>query len=134
LTPDRYLAGFLYDTSRIDLDSAQLLSASIDANTFGSILFASDIDKAAIDTYKANFPATSCIRSDIHKINFSQILLDLGLLVGELDILIGDPPCQGFSTAGRKDSTATLEHHPKPRSSMANQLKPPSQSATSTAQ
>ena len=64
------------------------------------ILFASDIDKAAIDTYKANFPATSCTQSDIRKIDFSQILFDLGLLVGELDILIGGPPCQGFSTAG----------------------------------
>jgi DNA (cytosine-5)-methyltransferase 1 len=64
------------------------------------ILFASDIDKAAIDSYKANFPATSCIQSDIRKIDFSQVLLNLGLLVGELDILIGGPPCQGFSTAG----------------------------------
>jgi DNA (cytosine-5)-methyltransferase 1 len=64
------------------------------------ILFASDIDQAVIDTYKANFPATSCIRSDIRKIDFSQILRDLGLLVSELDILIGGPPCQGFSTAG----------------------------------
>jgi hypothetical protein len=34
---------------------------------------------------------------------------------------------------GCKDSTAALEHHPKPRSSMANQLKPPYRSATSTA-
>jgi DNA (cytosine-5)-methyltransferase 1 len=64
------------------------------------ILFASDIDKAAIDSYKANFPTTSCIESDIRKIDFSQILLNLGLLVGELDLLIGGPPCQGFSTAG----------------------------------
>ncbi len=64
------------------------------------ILFASDIDKAAIDSYKANFPATTCIRSDIRNLDFSQILLDLGLLVGELDMLIGGPPCQGFSTAG----------------------------------
>jgi DNA (cytosine-5)-methyltransferase 1 len=64
------------------------------------ILFASDIAKAAIDTYKANFPATSCIESDIRNLDFSQILLDLGLLVGELDMLIGGPPCQGFSTAG----------------------------------
>jgi C-5 cytosine-specific DNA methylase len=52
------------------------------------ILFASDIDKAAIDTYKANFPASSCIQSDIRKTDFSQILLDLGLIVGELDILM----------------------------------------------
>jgi DNA (cytosine-5)-methyltransferase 1 len=32
--------------------------------------------------------------------NPAQIMADLGLKPGELDILDGSPPCQGFSTAG----------------------------------
>ncbi|MDJ0715887.1 MAG: DNA cytosine methyltransferase [Prochloraceae cyanobacterium] len=64
------------------------------------ILFASDIDTLAVQTYKANFPAAKCIEADIKKLDFSKILFELGLATGELDILIGGPPCQGFSTAG----------------------------------
>ncbi|NCQ71716.1 MAG: DNA cytosine methyltransferase [Microcystis aeruginosa L111-01] len=64
------------------------------------VLFASDIDKAAIRTYEANFPETDCVESDIQDLDFNKVLSNLGLAVGELDILIGGPPCQGFSTAG----------------------------------
>jgi DNA (cytosine-5)-methyltransferase 1 len=64
------------------------------------ILFASDIDKAAVNSYQANFPEISCVEADTRSLDFSKILLNLGLVVGELDILIGGPPCQGFSTAG----------------------------------
>lgn len=64
------------------------------------ILFASDIDAKTIQTYKTNFPDVKCIRVDIQKLNFTKLLLELGLGVGELDVLIGGPPCQGFSTAG----------------------------------
>ncbi len=64
------------------------------------ILLASDIDKAAISSYRTNFPETNCIEADIRHLDFNKILRRLGLVVGELDILIGGPPCQGFSTAG----------------------------------
>ncbi len=67
-----------------------------------NILFASDIDKSAISSYKANFTKTNCLEADICNIDFEKTLTDLGLLVGELDILIGGPPCQGFSTAGMR--------------------------------
>jgi DNA (cytosine-5)-methyltransferase 1 len=67
-----------------------------------NILLASDIDKAVIGSYKANFPHTNCLESDVCNIDFQKTLAGLGLLVGELDILIGGPPCQGFSTAGMR--------------------------------
>jgi DNA (cytosine-5)-methyltransferase 1 len=37
---------------------------------------------------------------DIDNLDFEKILKNLNLKIGELDILIGGPPCQGFSTAG----------------------------------
>ena len=64
------------------------------------ILFATDIDKAAISSYRTNFPETNCVEADIQELVFEKLLLDTGLVPGELDILIGGPPCQGFSTAG----------------------------------
>lgn len=67
-----------------------------------SILYANDKDPAAIESYKLNFPAAICSNDDVNFLDFKQILKDIGLQPGELDILIGGPPCQGFSTAGTK--------------------------------
>jgi DNA (cytosine-5)-methyltransferase 1 len=64
------------------------------------IVFATDLNKAAIKTYQANFPETKVIGTDIRNLDFGKVLAGLDLAVGELDILIGGPPCQGFSTAG----------------------------------
>lgn len=64
------------------------------------IVYAADFDKAAIETYKKNFPGTLAECKDINDIDFSSLLDNLKLNQGEIDILIGGPPCQGFSTAG----------------------------------
>jgi DNA (cytosine-5)-methyltransferase 1 len=67
-----------------------------------SILFASDIDEAAGQSYSANFYETPFEQADINKLDFKSILSKAHLKEGELDILIGGPPCQGFSTAGAR--------------------------------
>jgi DNA (cytosine-5)-methyltransferase 1 len=67
-----------------------------------SILYANDKDSAAVETYRKNFPKTTCTKDDVDALNFEEILNDIGLKSGELDILIGGPPCQGFSTAGTR--------------------------------
>lgn len=41
---------------------------------------------------------------DIKKLKAETVLSDLGLKPGELDLLIGGPPCQAFSTAGKRGS------------------------------
>ena len=64
------------------------------------IIYATDFDKAAIETYKTNFPETKAECKDINNIDFPNLLADLKIKQGEVDILIGGPPCQGFSTAG----------------------------------
>ena len=64
------------------------------------ILFASDIDASATKSYGANFPETNALQADIRELDFRQVLTNLGLRVGELDVMVGGPPCQGFSTAG----------------------------------
>jgi len=67
-----------------------------------SILYANDKDTATVETYKNNFPEAICSPEDIDDIDFIKVLDNIGLKSGELDILIGGPPCQGFSTAGTR--------------------------------
>jgi DNA (cytosine-5)-methyltransferase 1 len=67
-----------------------------------SVLYANDNNYAAVSTYNKNFPDTICTLDDIDRLDFEQILIDLKLKAGELDVLIGGPPCQGFSTAGSR--------------------------------
>lgn len=64
------------------------------------IIYASDIDKKAISTYQSNFHRSLAEQADIDDIDFSILLRRLNIDSGDLDILIGGPPCQGFSTAG----------------------------------
>lgn len=40
---------------------------------------------------------------DIAKLRGEQILESIGLQVGELDLVVGGPPCQGFSVAGKRN-------------------------------
>lgn len=42
------------------------------------------------------------INEDITKVNGASIIKTLGLKVGDLDLIIGGPPCQAFSVFGRR--------------------------------
>ena len=69
------------------------------------VLFATDIDSDAVATYQQNFPETPCEQSDIRELTAPALLEKAGLAEGELDVLLGGPPCQGFSSAGGKLGT-----------------------------
>jgi DNA (cytosine-5)-methyltransferase 1 len=66
------------------------------------VRFATDIDADAVESYRRNFPSTPCEAADIGDLSADCILERIGLKSGELDILLGGPPCQGFSSAGAK--------------------------------
>jgi DNA (cytosine-5)-methyltransferase 1 len=66
------------------------------------IISAYDNDPNAINTYNKNFGEGKCQNVDLANCNFTQIRDRLGLKRGELDLIIGGPPCQGFTTAGSK--------------------------------
>ena len=59
-------------------------------------------DAHAVECYRANHPTTQVFHGDIHKVTGEMLLNATGLDRGDLDILDGSPPCQGFSTAGRR--------------------------------
>jgi DNA (cytosine-5)-methyltransferase 1 len=58
-------------------------------------VWANDNNKSCVDTYNKNF-GTHCIEGDI-----VQILDDPNIDIPQADIVVGGPPCQGFSLLNR---------------------------------
>lgn len=65
-------------------------------------LLAVEWDNNAVETFKLNFHDVPVYHGDIAKLSVDEILSMTGLQVGELDVFDGSPPCQGFSTAGKR--------------------------------
>lgn len=59
-------------------------------------------DSNCVKTIKANKPSVRIYPEDINTIAPQQVLDDLGEKVGSIDLVLGGPPCQPFSTAGRR--------------------------------
>jgi len=59
-------------------------------------------DKNACETLRLNFPDLLVWEKDITKVTGKEILKELNIKKGELDIFDGSPPCQGFSMMGKR--------------------------------
>ena len=57
-----------------------------------------ELDNQAINTFKNNFPDSKLITKDITKIQNHEIKQ-----LKDIDIIIGGPPCQGYSLAGKRN-------------------------------
>ncbi|HHV62103.1 MAG TPA: DNA cytosine methyltransferase [Firmicutes bacterium] len=68
----------------------------------GKVLLAVEWDDNAVETYRLNFPDTPIYHGDIAELTVEEACNLAGVRPGGLDILDGSPPCQGFSTAGRR--------------------------------
>lgn len=64
------------------------------------ILSAYDFNPSAVNTYNRNFGQGTCKLIDLSLCDFADIRTQVGLKPGELDLIMGGPPCQGFSSAG----------------------------------
>ena len=60
-------------------------------------LYANDLMPEAIETFRHNHPTTRAECKPIEEVNAATLRRSLGLRSGELDVLVGGPPCQGFS-------------------------------------
>lgn len=60
-------------------------------------LYGNDVMKEAIETFAKNHPDAIADNRSIETVDPAQIRRRLGLERGELDVLVGGPPCQGFS-------------------------------------
>lgn len=61
------------------------------------IACANDSDEQAAETFKLNFPETHFVTSGISLLSADQILSVTATGIGEIDCIIGGPPCQSFS-------------------------------------
>lgn len=93
--------------SRVGLTAIDLfsgaggLSLGLEAAGY-DVLLANDIDHASGLTYKQNFPKHIFMEEDLRKLQAADVLRQAGLVRGELDLLAGGPPCQGFSIIGSR--------------------------------
>lgn len=61
-----------------------------------------EIDPSCCDTLKTNMPHLNVINKSITEVSIEEILQEGNLEVGEAALVIGGPPCQSFSLAGRR--------------------------------
>ena len=62
-----------------------------------NIVLANEIDKSIAESYSKNHPETKMVNDDI-----KNLLPEVKGMKGKIDIIIGGPPCQGFSMAGAR--------------------------------
>lgn len=62
-----------------------------------SVIGAVELDSTAAETYHLNHPEVNLWNVDIKNLSSDEIMTTLNLQPGELDLLAGCPPCQGFS-------------------------------------
>lgn len=66
-------------------------------NDFFKLIFANDIDKDAISSYKQNHKNTQILQCDIKDLDEKTLLH-----YEKIDLLLGGPPCQSYSTLGKR--------------------------------
>jgi DNA (cytosine-5)-methyltransferase 1 len=76
-----------------------------------NIILDADFDDAVAKTHKHNFPTIPFIHGDLSDIKIQKDLINT---VGkkEVDIIVGGPPCQGFSMFGKRRFVTTKDYDP----------------------
>jgi DNA (cytosine-5)-methyltransferase 1 len=74
-----------------------------------SVVAAIEIDPLAATTYRKNHPEVHVFEADIRETTSRAVLRKAALRKGELDLLAGCPPCQGFSTLKTMNGAATVK-------------------------
>ncbi|RJQ50965.1 MAG: DNA cytosine methyltransferase [Desulfobacteraceae bacterium] len=73
------------------------------------VLGAVEIDSLAVKTYEANHRDVKVWEADIRTLEPADLLEEVGLEKGGLDLLAGCPPCQGFSTMRTLNGALNIE-------------------------
>jgi DNA (cytosine-5)-methyltransferase 1 len=112
--PSDYLAGLVaaWETHRAERAADAPTVLSLFAGCGGSSLgyrmagyrevLAVEWNAQAAATFRRNFPAVPLYEGDIAALSVDDALRRTKLAPGALDVLDGSPPCQGFSTSGKR--------------------------------
>src|SRR3990167_3115378 len=66
------------------------------------IVAANEILKNMAEAYSLNHPAVKVYAEDIKNFGAEKIEKDLNIKADEIDIIVGGPPCQAYSTVGKR--------------------------------
>jgi DNA (cytosine-5)-methyltransferase 1 len=77
-----------------------------------------DLNRTALGTYQANFPGALTLERDLSILDPRDLLESLRLKPGDLDCLVGGPPCQGFS----KNVPASSRYLEDPRNRLVSRF------------
>lgn len=67
------------------------------------IVAANEILEPMAKAYSLNYPSVKMYNRDIKDLGLSNLTDDLGIKEGDVDIVVGGPPCQAYSTVGKRD-------------------------------
>lgn len=73
------------------------------------VLSGVEVTPLAAATYRANHKEVNLIENDIRTLSPEIVMNDLGLKRGELSLLAGCPPCQGFSTLRTRHKASSVD-------------------------
>ncbi|MDY6049169.1 MAG: DNA cytosine methyltransferase [Corynebacterium sp.] len=74
-------------------------------------LYANEVVEQYAETFALNHPSVLVDARDIREVNAREVRERLGLEPGELDLVAGGPPCQGFSINAPVRSTSDYRNH-----------------------
>jgi DNA (cytosine-5)-methyltransferase 1 len=69
-----------------------------------TVVLANEIEGDFSKTHSLNFPGCRMINRSIYDVDFRSEVGSMGL-GGRIDLVVGGPPCQGFSTVGKKNAS-----------------------------
>ena len=72
------------------------ISAGLRAAGF-EVIAGVDVEPNYIATFTRNFPESKSLKLDLSSTSPNDLMEIIGILPGEIDLLAGGPPCQGFS-------------------------------------
>ncbi len=73
------------------------LSIGFESSGDFEVIAANDFDPDNLVAFKANHPNATTWEGSIENLDPVHLMEELGLKTGELDVMVGGPPCQGFS-------------------------------------
>ncbi len=62
------------------------------------VIFGLDLLSSSVETFRRNHKNGVCLNGDIRRVRRQEVEAITGIQKGGVDVLIGSPPCQGFSS------------------------------------
>ena len=62
------------------------------------VVYGIDVLPVAVDTFRLNHPRAVALGADIREVRLVDASRETGLARGEVGVIVGGPPCQGFSS------------------------------------